>query len=117
MLTVEGMAFKDLEPIMFLFQDQKSYKLMKLGTVEDIAPVIVTHVELPNVVCCDYTYRITVLKNFHFVRYIVGYTVVNIVLRRRSSGVVKRDFRAYIRRYTSPNENFEYGYLHSNALV
>ena len=27
------------------------------------------------------------------------------------------DFRKYIRRYTSPNENFEYGYPHSNALL
>ena len=33
------------------------------------------------------------------------------------SGAVKRDFRTYIRRYTSPNENFEYGYPHSNALL
>ena len=46
---------------------------------------------------------------------IVGYTVGNLVLRRRVSGAVKRDFRTYIRRYTSPNENFEYGYPHSNA--
>ena len=30
---------------------------------------------------------------------------------------VKHDFRMYIRRYTSPNENFEYGYPHSNALL
>ena len=29
----------------------------------------------------------------------------------------KRDFRTYIRRYTSTNENFEYGYPHSNALL
>ena len=27
------------------------------------------------------------------------------------------DFWTYIRRYTSPNENFEYGYPHSNALL
>ena len=27
------------------------------------------------------------------------------------------DFQTYIRRYTSPNENFEYGYTHSNALL
>ena len=40
-----------------------------------------------------------------------------LVLRRRASGAVKRDFRPYIRRYTSPNENFEYGYPHSNALL
>ena len=49
--------------------------------------------------------------------YIVGYTVGNLVLRRRASGAVKRDFRTYIRRYTFPNENFEYGYPHSNALL
>ena len=29
----------------------------------------------------------------------------------------QRDFRTYIQRYTSPNDNFEYAYLHSNALV
>ena len=33
------------------------------------------------------------------------------------SGAVKRDFRTYIRRYTFPNENFEYGYPHSNAQL
>ena len=55
------------------------------------------------------------IQNFHLGRYIVGYTVGNLVLRRR--GAVKRDFRTYIRRYTSPNENFEYGYPHSNALL
>ena len=33
------------------------------------------------------------------------------------SGAIKRDFRTYIRQYTSPNENFEYGYPHSNALL
>ena len=57
------------------------------------------------------------IQNFHLWRYIVGYTVGNFVLRRRVSGAVKRDFRTYIRRYTSPNENFEYGYPHSNALL
>ena len=45
-------------------------------------------------------------------RYIVGYTFGNLVLRRRASGAVKRDFRTNIRRYTSPN-----GYPHSNALL
>ena len=55
------------------------------------------------------------IQNFHLRRYIVGYTVENLVLRRRASGAVKRDFRTYIRRNTSPNENFEYGYPHSNA--
>ena len=57
------------------------------------------------------------IQNFHLGRYIVGYTVGNLVLRRRVSGAVKRDFRTYIGRYTSPNENFEYGYPHSNALL
>ena len=47
----------------------------------------------------------------------VGYTVGNLVLRRRASGAVKRDFRSCIRRYTSPNQNVEYGYPHSNALL
>ena len=57
------------------------------------------------------------IQIFHLVRYIVGYTVGNLVLRRRASGAVNRDFRTYIRRYTSPNEKFEYGYPHSNALL
>ena len=57
------------------------------------------------------------IQNFHLGRYIVGYTVGNLVLWRRASGAVKRDFRMYIQRYTSPNENFEYGYPHSNALL
>ena len=57
------------------------------------------------------------IQNFHLGRYIVGYTVGNLVLRRRVSGAIKRDFRTYIRRYTSPNENFEYCYPHSNALL
>ena len=57
------------------------------------------------------------IQNFHLGRYIVGYTVGNLVLRRRGSGAVKRDFRTYIRRYTSPNVKFEYGYPHSNALL
>ena len=57
------------------------------------------------------------IQKFYLGRYIVGYMVGNLVLRRRASGAVKRDFRTYIRRYTSPNENFEYGYPHSNALL
>ena len=57
------------------------------------------------------------IQNFHLGRYIVGYTVGNLVLWRRASGAVKRDFRTYIQQYTSPNENFEYGYPHSNALL
>ena len=41
------------------------------------------------------------------------YTVGNLVLLRPARGAVKHDFRTYIRRYISPNENFEYGYPHS----
>ena len=52
------------------------------------------------------------IQNFHLDGYIVGYTVGNLVLRRRASGAVKRDFQTYIRRYNSKNnsknENFEY---------
>ena len=33
------------------------------------------------------------IQNFHLGRYIVGYTVGNLVLQRRVSGAVKRDFR------------------------
>ena len=32
------------------------------------------------------------IQNFHLGRYIVGYTVGNLVLRRRASGAVKLDF-------------------------
>ena len=35
------------------------------------------------------------IQIFHLGRYIVGYTVGNLVLRRRVSGAVKRDFRTY----------------------
>ena len=35
----------------------------------------------------------------------------------RSRGDGKRGIPSYIRQYTSPNENFEYGYLHSDALL
>ena len=57
------------------------------------------------------------IQNFHMGRYIVGYTVGNLAVRRHARGAVKRDFRTYIRLYTSLNENFEYGYPHSNALL
>ena len=57
------------------------------------------------------------IQNLHLGRYIVGYMVENLVLLRPASGAVKRDFRTYIRRYTSLNENFEYGYPHSNATL
>ena len=57
------------------------------------------------------------IQNFHLGRYIVGYKVGNLVLRRRASGAVKHDFRPHIRQYTSLNENCEYGYPNSNALL
>ena len=57
------------------------------------------------------------IQIFYLGRYIVGYTVRNLVLWWRASGAIKRDFRTYIRQYTSSNENFEYGYPHSNALL
>ena len=47
----------------------------------------------------------------------MGYTVGNLVLQRQASRAVKHDFRTYIRRYPSPNESFEYGYPHTNALL
>ena len=54
------------------------------------------------------------IQNVHSGRYIVGYMVGNFVLRWRVA--IKRNFRPYNWRYTSPNEHFEYGYPHSNAL-
>ena len=50
------------------------------------------------------------IQNFHLGRYIAGYTFGNHVLRLRICVAVKLNFRPYIRRYTSPNENFEYSY-------
>ena len=57
------------------------------------------------------------IQNFHLGRFIVRYTVRNLVLWRRVSGAVISDFRTYIRPHTSSNENFEYGYPHSNTLL
>ena len=57
------------------------------------------------------------IQNFHLRRYISGYRVGNLILRQPGSRVVKRDFQTYIQPYNSPNENFEYGYPHSNALL
>ena len=53
------------------------------------------------------------IQKFHLRRFIVGYTVEKLVLRRCTSGAVKHDFGPY----ASPNEKFEYGYPHSNALL
>ena len=57
------------------------------------------------------------IQNLHLRRYSVGYTVGNLVLRRPASEAIICDFRTYIRRYTSPSENFKYGYPHSDALL
>ena len=57
------------------------------------------------------------IQSFHLERYIVWYTVGNLVLWRRLCGAVKRDFRTFIWRYNSPNENFEYVNPHSNTLL
>ena len=51
---------------------------------------------------------ITIFKIF--IWYIVRYTFGNHVLRLRLRAAVKLNFRPYIRRYTSTNENFEYSY-------
>ena len=61
--------------------------------------------------------RFNCIQNFHLGRYIVGYMVGHLVLGRHVSRAVKCDFQLYIRQYTSPNENFEYGYPNSNALL
>ena len=47
----------------------------------------------------------------------VRYVDENLVLLRRKRGAIKQDFRLYIPRHTSPNENFEYGFPHYNALL
>ena len=86
-----------------------SYKSSALNFQREDSGKQKTWNELSNLVEDNYS-------NFHLERYTVGYTVRNIVLWRRASGAV-RDFRLYIRRCTSPNENFEYGYAHSNALL
>ena len=57
------------------------------------------------------------IQNFHLERYIVGYTFGNHVLRLPLRVAVKLNFRPYIRRYTSPNENFEYHYPLSDLLI
>ena len=58
------------------------------------------------------------IQIFHLGMYIIGYTVGNLVLGLCVRGAVKRDFRMYIRQYTYlVNENFEYDYPHSNALL
>ena len=57
------------------------------------------------------------IQNFHLGRYIVGYTFGNHVLRLRLRVAVKLNFRPFTRRYTSPNENFEYSYPLSGLSI
>ena len=53
-------------------------------------------------------------SNFHLGRYIVRYTVRNLVLWRSA----KRDFWPYFGRYINPQiKNFEYVYPHSNVFL
>ena len=54
------------------------------------------------------------IQNCHLGRFIVGYTVGNLVLRRRVSCAVNVYQTIYLPKI---NENFEYGYTHSYALV
>ena len=65
----------------------------------------------------DVTKGIAVFKVLIWGGIIVGYMGGNLVLRLYTSGAVKCDFRTKIQQYTSLNENFEYGYPHSNALL
>ena len=58
---------------------------------------------------------IPIFKIYILGRYIVGYTFGNHVLRLSSCVPVKLNFRPYIRRYTSPNKNFEYSKPLSNT--
>ena len=57
------------------------------------------------------------IQHFHLGRYMVRFTVGNLVLQPGASWAIKCDFPTYIRQYTSQNEDFEYGYPHSNALL
>ena len=56
------------------------------------------------------------MQNFHLGRNIVGYMVGNLVLRRRMSGAVKRNFRPITDDIPPQMNIFKYGYRHSNAL-
>ena len=66
---------------------------------------------------CKYHLGDNCIQNFHLGRCIVGYMVGNLILRQCASGAVKLNFGAHIQLYTSPNENFGYGYPDSNALL
>ena len=57
------------------------------------------------------------IQNYHLGRYTIGFTVGYLVLQRRISRAVKRDFHRYIWWKTIQNEDFKYCYPNSNALV
>ena len=77
-----------------------------------IRKVTIIKIFIWGAISSDIRSEITFYGSARASRHIVGfiYTVGNLVLRRRASGAIKRDFRTYIRRYTSLNENVEYGY-------
>ena len=57
-------------------------------------------------------------QNFHLGRYIVGYKVTNLVLRRHQSGAVKRDLGPYdISDDKPPQMKILNGYPNSNTLL
>ena len=109
---------------------QKYCRMLQESILQYFRPSISYHMSLRPLFCqflsghLRQAHFLTVIKlgdsciqNFHLGRYIDGYTVGNLGLRRRTSGAVKRDFQTYIWPYTSPNENFEYGFPHYNALL
>ena len=59
------------------------------------------------------------IQNFLLGRFIGGYTVGHLVLRRRVSGAVKRNFRPYIQRYILPQMDILNKVIHIliNALL
>ena len=75
------------------------------------------HFSVHNMINIMYFWDSCNIQTFHLGRYIVEYTVGNLVVCGRESGTVKCDFGRYIQRYTSPNENFEYVYPRSNTLL
>ena len=60
---------------------------------------------------------ITIFKIFIWAGIWSDIWIRNCIIHLSSRGAVKHDFRPYMGRYTSPNENFEYGYPYSNALL
>ena len=57
------------------------------------------------------------IQNFHLGGVYHWIFIGNLVLLQHMSEAVKWDFQPYIHRYTSPKENFKYGYPHPNELL